>query len=111
MRKRTSDASPGWATSVAGIAVAWIGSDSERMSEQLAGIAPRDAFDLLGGEVGDLSSQHRLRVGPRRVRVRVVALHEHTVGADQVHHREASRLLDRAEPEVAVHDLARGHAG
>ena len=45
-------------------------------------------------------------VGPGAVLVRVVGLEQHVVDADEVALLETGRIVDRAEPEVALHDLA-----
>src|SRR4249919_1917877 len=44
-----------------------------RMAEELGRVLPRDLAHLVGREVGETDVGARLRVGPRRVRVRVVA--------------------------------------
>ena len=49
----------------------------------------------------------RLRVGPGRVGVRVVALHHDVVDADDVALPDGGRVVDGAEPEVAPEHLAR----
>ena len=54
------------------------------MTEQLRRVLPRDALGLVVGHalVAELADEHRLRVRPRRVGVRVVGLHEHVLEPD-----------------------------
>ena len=63
----------------------------KRVPEQLGRVLPGDAAGFVVGDalVAQLARQHRLRVRPRRVGVRVVALDEDVVDADAM---RASRI-------------------
>ena len=79
----------------------------EPVAEEAAGVAAGHRPQLVVGQRAPGRRQHGLRVGPRRVGVRVVALHHDVVEADHVALRHGGRVVDGAEPEVAPEDLAR----
>ena len=58
----------------------------------------------------DLVVEQGLGVGPGRVGVRVVGLDQDVVDADAVALLETGRVVDRAEPEVALQHLGAASA-
>ena len=76
-------------------------------SNRLRRVLPGELAHVVGGEAADLRVQDLLGVGPGAVLVRVVGLEQHVVDADAVALLEPGRVVDGAEPEVALQHLAR----
>jgi polysaccharide biosynthesis transport protein len=64
-------------------------------------------LDLVVGQAGEVVLEQRLRIGPARVGVRVVALDDEVVDADAVPGRPRRLVVESAEPEVALQHLGR----
>ena len=77
------------------------------MAEEPGGVLVGELGHVGVGEAGEALGQERLGVGPRGVGVGVVALHHDVVDADAVAHLQRGRVVDGAEPEVALHRLRR----
>ena len=71
------------------------------------GVLAGELADLVSGEIAEPVVEQELDVGPSGVGVGVVALDHDVVDADAVTKRERRRVVDGAEPEVALQHLAR----
>ena len=78
------------------------------MAKQVRRVLPRDLAHLVVVQSAQATARVVLRVGPRRVRVGIVALQHDVVGTQPVAHRERRRQIDGAEPEVPSHGVDRG---
>ena len=79
------------------------------MAKQLRRVLPCDAPRIVIGNAlfAQLSHEHCLGVGPRRVGVGIVGLDEDVVDADAVSYEHAGVVVERAEPEVAAQHFRR----
>src|SRR5579883_2837931 len=76
------------------------------MAEQAGRVQVGHGGHLVGRQAVEAPGEELLGVGPARVGVRVVALHHDVVDADPIADPQRGRVVDAAEPEVALHGLA-----
>ena len=83
----------------------------EWLPEQTSRVLVADLGDPVGRECAEDVVEELLAVGPGAVAVRVVGLEHDVVDADGVTRGDRRRVVDRAEPEVAVQHLGRSQTG
>src|SRR5262245_47461261 len=89
----------------------WNRNRRERVTEELSGIEMRHHPQLVGGDVPPELLDDGLGLGPGAVAVGIVGLHHDVLDADAVARVDRRRVVDRAEPEVALQRLSRAVVG
>src|SRR5262249_8516293 len=83
----------------------------QRVAEERGFVLGRHEAKLVVGHVTPMLLDDPLGVGPGAVAVRVVDLEHHVLHADAVAGVDRRRVIDRAEPEVALDDVGGPHVG
>src|SRR5436190_13583515 len=79
----------------------------ERVAVELGSVLATHHAQLVVGDVTPQLLDHELGVGPRAVAVGIVGLHHDVLHADAVARDDGRRIVDGAEPEIALHHVGR----